>query len=222
MVSLEQDGYQICRGVLDSEQIRELRAEADRVAEVAGSVCVRNLRPRSEKLAALADSDALLSLLPADLIPVRSILFDKRDGANWPVAWHRDLTICVKRQSDEPVEGYGPWSVKDGVPHVRAPVELLRKMVTLRVHLDLTDADNGALKVLPRSHRSDIGTTGETSSVDSASSVICECAAGDVLAMSPLIQHSSSRSQRNTRRRVLHFEYAPADSLHTSLRWGER
>ncbi len=136
--------------------------------------------------------------------------------------WHRDLTICVKRKSDEPVNGYGPWSVKDGVPHVQAPVELLRKMVTLRVHLDLTDADNGALKVIPRSHHSEVWTTSETSSVDLASSATCECAAGDVLAMSPLIQHSSPRSQRNTRRRVLHFEYAPAESLHPSLRWGER
>ena len=118
MASLEQDGYRICRGVVDAAQVRALQAEADRVAADAGNACVRSLRSRSAEIGALADSDTLHSLLPSALIPVRSILFDKREGANWPVAWHRDLTICVAEKPTDAVGGYGPWSVKDGVPHV--------------------------------------------------------------------------------------------------------
>lgn len=222
MDSLQQDGYRIYRGIFGLAQIRELRAEADRVANVAGKVCVRNLRTHSTLFAGLSECDALRSLLAPNLIPVRSILFDKCDGANWPVAWHRDLTICVASQPDTLVPGYGPWSVKDGVPHVQAPLSLLREMRTLRVHLDATGSDNAALKVIPRSHRSQIETSSGAPAMDQAGSISCECAAGDVLAMSPLIQHSSPRAQRNARRRVLHFEYAPADSLPASLHWGER
>jgi hypothetical protein len=222
MVSLEQDGYQICRGVLDLPQVRALRAVADHIAAEAGNACVRNLRSRSAEMEALADCEALRSLLPSALIPVRSILFDKREGANWPVAWHRDRTICVAEKPSDPIAGYGAWSVKDGMPHVQAPVELLREMVTLRIHLDTADTANGALNVIPQSHRWEVAVSDGSSEVEEASSVICECSAGDVLAMSPLIQHSSPRSQRNTRRRVLHFEYAPVAALHPALRWGER
>ena len=214
-------GHRICRGVLDPAQIISLRAEADRVAEDAGSACVRNLQERSRVFAALAESELLKSLLPRDLIPVRSILFDKREGANWPVAWHRDLTICVDEKPTQPLEGYGPWSVKDGVPHVQAPLELLREMITLRIHLDLTDSDNGALCVVPGSHLLESEGREVQASIDEAMSVSCDCAEGDVLMMSPLILHSSPRSKKQSRRRVVHFEYAPAEALHSALRWGE-
>ena len=44
---------------------------------------------------------------------------------------------------------FGPWSTKDGTPHVQPPVELLQQMVTVRLHLDDCDEANGALRVLP-------------------------------------------------------------------------
>jgi hypothetical protein len=54
--------------------------------------------------------------------------------ANWKVAWHQDLTIAVRHRIEVP--GFGPWSVKDGVPHVRSPIESLEQMLTVRLHLD--------------------------------------------------------------------------------------
>ena len=32
--------------------------------------------------------------------------------------------------------GYGPWTVKAGIAHVRPPIGVLEGMLTLRVHLD--------------------------------------------------------------------------------------
>ncbi|MBG7609140.1 MAG: phytanoyl-CoA dioxygenase family protein [Verrucomicrobia bacterium] len=81
---------------------------------------------------------------------MRSILFDKTATENGPVAWHQGLTICTKQEI--PTEGYGPWSNKDGVPHVQPPVALLKTMVTTRIHLDPTNSNNGALMVIPGSH----------------------------------------------------------------------
>jgi hypothetical protein len=34
------------------------------------------------------------------------------------------------------VDGFGPWTVKNGFVHVAPPFDLLAGMVTLRIHLD--------------------------------------------------------------------------------------
>ncbi len=218
--SLSTDGYEIHRKVIGGEHLLALRNEADSVSQRAGSVCVRHLRARSELINTLAVSTHVLSLLPHGLIPVRSILFDKTQRENWPVPWHQDLTVAVKQM--RPAAGYGPWSVKDGTPHVQPPVALLQHMVTVRIHLDDTPASNGALRVVPRSHR--VGRIAPDEILQHAGEqpVTCECGPGDVLLMSPLILHSSRRSEFPVRRRVLHFEYARLDDLHPDLEWFER
>ena len=216
---LETDGYEIRRKVLGGAEISALRIEADAVAESAGTACVRHLRARSGRMDELSRSPALEALLPAGLIPVRSILFDKTPKENWPVAWHQDLTIAVSEQRNLP--GYGPWSFKDEAFHVQPPLSLLRQMVTLRLHLDDTPESNGALRVVPGSHRSGLMSPGDRSELSGGIAVTCECDASDVLLMSPLILHSSQRSQVPRRRRILHFEYAREDSLHPDLGWYE-
>lgn len=103
----------------------------------------------------LANSERMLGLARLHLCgeprPVRVSYFDKSPEANWLVAWHQDLTIAVRKRMEVP--GFGPWSVKDGVPHVQALVELLEQMITIRLHLDYCDESNGALRVLSGTHR---------------------------------------------------------------------
>lgn len=219
MTVLSQSGYQIVRGVFSANEIHEFRAEVDRVATEAGSVCVRHLNARSDLFTRLSLSDCLMSLLPGDMVPVRSILFDKTPDRNWPVAWHQDLTIALGRK--KMTAGYGPWSVKEGVVHVQPPVALLEEMITLRIHLDKTSQENGALKVSPGSHK--LGRIPAESIRDhvDASEAVCECEPGDVLIMSPLLLHSSSRSAKPFRRRIVHFEYAPPLALAMGLTWHE-
>lgn len=216
---LATDGYEIHRAVLSDAEVVELRREADAVAAAAGSACVRHLRDRSSRFDALSVSAALLSLIPAGLRPVRSILFDKTKSENWPVPWHQDLTIAVTDERQVP--GYGPWSHKDGSPHVQPPVSLLESMVTIRLHLDKTSAINGALRVIPGSHRNGRIGTDLLREFNTDGAVTCECNPGDVLLMSPLILHSSRRSESPARRRVIHFEYARDADLEVSLRWFE-
>ena len=43
--------------------------------------------------------------------------------------------------------------MKEGIPHVQPPTAILEQMLTVRIHLDRTDESNGALKVIPGSHR---------------------------------------------------------------------
>lgn len=220
MTSLKQHGYSIHRGLFGNDEIELLRREADGVAIEAGSACVRHLRDRSDIFRKLSLKAKIYDLLPGqDLRPVRSILFDKTHSENWPVAWHQDLTICT--ESEAPCEGYGPWSIKEGIPHVQPPLELLKAMVTVRIHLDPTDSNNGALMVIPGSHLHGRLSLSAIAGLTPDVAHICECDPGDVLLMSPLILHSSRRSIIPNRRRIIHFEYAPTHALDARLSWHE-
>lgn len=176
---------------------------------------------RVPAVAELARSRRLLELVQPFLTdeprPVRAIYFNKSADSNWLVAWHQDLTLALRERRE--VEGFGPWSVKDGVPHVQPPVELLEQMVTVRLHFNDADETNGALRVVSGSHR--LGRLSPEQIEEmrrGESEVVCSASAGDALLMRPLILHASSRSVSMRPRRVLHIEYA-AFSLPMGLEW---
>ena len=218
-MTLPASGFAILPSGLNEAELQACRDEAQRLAREAGSACVRHLQRRSELFRQLALSPRLLQFLPEGFIPVRSILFDKTPGENWPVLWHQDLSIALSERVE--VEGYGPWSIKDGVPHASAPTALLESMITLRLHLDDTAADNGALCVIPGSHRLGRISADDIAALSANGSEICPCRAGEILKMSPLLVHSSRRSQKLDHRRILHFEYAPQHGLDPRLKWNE-
>jgi len=175
------------------------------------------------QIARLASSKSLLDLvqphLSAQPRPIRGIYFDKSPETNWMVAWHQDLTLAVRNQLDVP--GFGPWSVKDGVPHVQPPVHLLEQMLTIRLHLDDSDEANGALRVIPGSHQSGRLSADAIDRLQNENSpTVCCVAAGDALLMKPLLLHSSARSHNESHRRVIHIEYA-AFALPGGLQWHE-
>lgn len=150
---------------------------------------------------------------------MRAIYFDKSPDANWLVAWHQDLTIAVRERVE--AAGFGPWSMKGGVPHVQPPMEMLERMITVRLHLDDADAGNGALRVLPGSHRFGRLSTEKIQELRATEpEALCVANAGDVLLMRPLILHASGRSNSPKHRRILHIEYAGFD-LPPGLQWQE-
>jgi ectoine hydroxylase-related dioxygenase (phytanoyl-CoA dioxygenase family) len=215
-------GFEIHLDVVAAELMASLRRESERFTDqpAAGQRGVLRESSVFRELALAAAFRALAeTALPAPAFPVRAILFDKTPGANWKVPWHQDLAIAVAERHE--VEGFGPWSVKDGVPHVHAPVWLLERMVTFRLHLDDCPAENGALRVLPSSHRH--GKLSAEQIADWRSRVpetVCEVPAGGVLLMRPLLLHASSAATRPGHRRVLHVEYA-CDRLPDGLEWAE-
>jgi hypothetical protein len=177
----------------------------------------------SAAVSKLARSEQLLNLVRPHLSleprPVRAIYFDKSAAANWGVAWHQDLTLAVRTRVE--VHGFGPWSTKDGISHVQPPVELLERMLTVRLHLDCADAANGALRVLPGSHRFGRLAASRIAAMRvQQSDHLCTATAGDALLMRPLLLHASSRSTTERRRRILHIEYAGFD-LPGDLEWHE-
>lgn len=184
---------------------------------------LRNVLRVSSRAAALASSEPFLSLVGALIggkpFPVRAILFDKSDGANWGVPWHQDLAIAVAARIE--TAGFGPWSVKDGIVHVQPPQHILADMITIRLHLDVCAADNGALRVLPGSHQhGELSTEAISHWASNHAPVTCEIPKGGALLMRPLLLHASSPAKNPSHRRVLHVEYATTD-LPNGLKWSE-
>lgn len=146
---------------------------------------------------------------------VRVLYFDKPPDRSWSLPWHQDRAIAVRdhQQGSEP---FSRPSVKAGVPHVIASDELLQRMLTLRLHLDDVDQENGALEVIPGSHQ---WTGCMAEGIESK--VRIDAHAGDVLAMRPLIQHSSAASDPQTRRhrRIVHLEFAADPQLPSGYQW---
>lgn len=149
--------------------------------------------------------------------PVRAILFDKSATTNWALGWHQDRTIAVAKRIG--VDGFGPWTIKQGLLHVEPPFAIIESMVTLRVHLDPVDADNAPLLVAPGSHR--LGQIEEArigDVVTRCGTITCLADRGDVWAYATPILHASARAAQPRRRRVLQIDYA-ADALPGGLEW---
>lgn len=219
--AFDEVGFCIIPEGVAAEALDELTRSVEALSEKEIAAGTRNLASLAPSVARLADSSEIATLLGALGLPggflVRSILFDKQPGANWKVSWHQDLTIAVREKLD--VSGFGPWSNKAGIPHVQPPGSILARMITLRLHLDNCDAENGALRVIPGSHLHGTLSPEEIQRWRrECAEFICAVPEGGILAMRPLLLHASSQALRPRHRRVIHLEYA-MDELPGGLRW---
>ncbi len=153
-----------------------------------------------------------------DYFVVKSIYFDKPEQSNWFVSYHQDLTISVDKKIV--LENFGPWTVKQNQFAVQPPIAILKKNYTIRIHLDDTDENNGALKVIPKSQLKGIYRA-ETIDWTIERETICEVQKGAIMIMKPLLLHSSSKTTNNEKRRVIHLEFSNSE-LPNGLKWAER
>jgi ectoine hydroxylase-related dioxygenase (phytanoyl-CoA dioxygenase family) len=153
-----------------------------------------------------------------DYFVVKSIYFDKPEQSNWFVAYHQDLTISVDKKLE--LEGYGPWTVKQNQFAVQPPLDILENNFTIRIHLDDTDENNGALKVIPKSHLKGVFRP-ETIDWTKETETFCKVKKGGIMIMRPLLLHASNRTTNNNKRRVIHIEFSNR-SLVDTLQWSEK
>ena len=149
---------------------------------------------------------------------VKSIYFDKPGDSNWFVSYHQDLTISVDKKVM--VEGFGPWSTKQNQYAVQPPLSILENNFTIRIHLDDTNENNGALRVIPSSHAKGIYRA-DTINWNDEVEETCNVPKGGIMLMRPLLLHASSRTTNNEKRRVIHIEFSSSD-LPTPLEWSEK
>jgi ectoine hydroxylase-related dioxygenase (phytanoyl-CoA dioxygenase family) len=221
----ERLGYLVLDPFIGAAGVEALRGACDPLLDGAsgarpGVRRVLHRAPQVEHIVKqLPIAELATEIIGAGAKIVRSILFDKTPETNWLVPWHQDATIAVREKRE--VEGFGPWSLKDGEPHCRPPRAVLDGLLVIRVHLDAVPAGNGPLRIIPGSHA--FGLL-ESSAVDrcveEGPMVECCTEAGGVVVMRPHTVHSSPKAQLPGRRRVLHIEWS-ASELPDGLEWAE-
>lgn len=123
---------------------------------------------------------------------VRAIALGNSPEANWLAPWHQDQAEDAGQR----------------------PIEVLRRMVTLRVHLDDCGEDGGPLEVLPGSHEEGrLDRAGMAGLALEVAPLLCLAVRGDILAMRPLLVRRSQRARVPTARRAIDLEFASAFAL---------
>ncbi len=227
---LERDGFCMLPSSICSEQIESLKqvctdafdnSEFDVLARSSrGHVyAARNLIravPEIHKTWQVEHVQRFLTeILGSEFGLVRALFFDKPPDRTWGLPWHKDTSIAVRKHISGSTFFSRP-TVKAGVPHVIACDEILSNMLTLRIHLDEVTDENGPLRVLPGSH-----VSSESVGQGTHAEVVIRAAEGEILAMRPLITHSSGASSMGTKRhrRILHLEFAATRHLPDGYEW---
>lgn len=208
----ETAGFTLARGVVNAES-RELLLRLTTPVLGAGAVhhrggdtfAARGLLSKVSELRQLLEAcgiDALAStVLGGRAVPLDAIFFDKHARANWTVPGHQDRIVAVAATTAR------KHRIRDGIAHAELDAKTLAGLVALRIHFDPTDAETGALCVVPRSHLDGVMPSRQISNVPLGHYVPCAARAGDVLILRPLLLHRSSPSRGDGQRRVLHVVY---------------
>jgi hypothetical protein len=217
--AINEEGFEIFPGLFSTESLDQLLEEISRLSPPRSRAGVRHALGL-DPVAAFAQQPQMVelacSVLGPKAFPFRATLFDKSPHSNWLVVWHQDTALPLRSRVD--VQGWGPWSVKEGIHYAHAPAMALEQILALRVSLDDSTIENGPLRVLPATHT--LGVLSDDAIHDLAQKidpVNCAVSKGGVVAMRPLVVHASSKSQIEKRRRVLHIEYASSDSIAAPL-----
>lgn len=203
-------GFWIEEDVLSPRECDSLVEALSLSRAARGRAGARHLMKQTA-VAEVANDQRLLRIARRSLgegaVPYRATLFEKSGRANWLVVWHQDTALPLASRFDSPE--WGPWSKKAGVLYAHAPAWALSRVLALRIHLDASTEENGPLRVIPGSHAAGVLSDDEVFRlVRRQEHVACTVERGGVLAMRPLLIHSSSKARMDAPRRVLHVEYA--------------
>jgi Phytanoyl-CoA dioxygenase (PhyH) len=221
--TIEQQGFVVIPPLLKTAETKILANALNRPTVSRSRAGVRHALGLRE-VASLARDSRLLSIGKEILGEGHSrITPPYSTNPLYPIGWWCGIrTRLFLSASERRLAGWGPWSVKEGVNYAQAPASALQQVLALRVHLDDSAEHNGPLRVLPETHVRGVLSDEEIERIV-PETVLVECVVrkGGVLAMRPLVIHSSSKSQDDRPRRVLHIEYAasifPAEGLELAI-----
>ena len=225
---IDQKGFSIINSIYTSEEINNIGKFIDAqnssnptFRKSEDLFAIRQFLKELPQIKSLVFNEKLKSVIKSiageNYFIVKSIYFDKPEKSNWFVAYHQDLTISVDKK--ESIEGFSSWTSKYNQFAVQPTIDILENIFTIRIHLDETDENNGALKVIDGSHSKNIYRPGTIDwKIEKES--FCKVEAGGIMIMKPLLLHGSNRTSNNKRRRVIHIELSNI-SLPEKINWSE-
>lgn len=218
---LTEKGYEIVENIYSVKEVNEI-LELLKSIGVERKFGVREFLSNHpdvrEKIFSKKLIDVIKSISPNCNQSVKSIFFDKPPHTNWVVNWHQDLTINLSNKRETP--SFKNWRVNEERTVVQPNKEFLESIFTIRIHLDDCTKENGALRVIEKSHSHGVIAIKEWMKHKEGMEKICEVKKGGILIMKPLILHSSKRTENQRNRRVIHIEFTDL-KLPTGLHWKE-
>lgn len=221
---LTHKGFGILNHVYTTKETKKIKKEMGNYLKTITNpkVGVRGLLQKLPNLYPLIFNENLLSIIRSinpNAFLIKSIYFDKSPQSNWFVTWHQDIPINVSEKQE--IEGYSGWTEKEEVISVCPPLEVLQNQFTIRIHLDDTNRYNGALQVIPGSHKKQLSDSEIKVITENSIPYLCEVDLGGIQLMNPLTVHSSSKSKHSKKRRVIHLEFS-SSNLPNGLQFSEK
>lgn len=205
---LTQCGYCTLGHAFSENEVRAFCAELLRCESLSNSTPVQNLLKISTLVRSTAYAPALMQPVRAYLgesaVPFSAFFLDKSTHSNWQMPWHQNLRIPVESPA------HAPALVENGVAHVIPDAAYLDNVVIARISLDAQTTENGALEIVPGSHRRGILADTTVAEVGDSGAAICPALTpGSIFIFKALLVHRSKPSLVDASRRVLQIEYAP-------------
>ncbi len=203
----QEQGFLILDGVISENELQLVEEHIENTeVQSAGTRTLLKYSWCRSLANSLKDHPSLSQVIPRGHSAKQCIYFKKTPEKNWSLRFHRDRSIPVKEKIESP--DWDGWSTKEGVVYAQPPQEVLKNLVTVRVHLEDNTQLNGPLKVIPKSHHETEPTTEEHT---------CLVKERGAVVMRPLLLHSSKKMEEGIRR-VLHFVFGP-DELPGGVEW---
>jgi ectoine hydroxylase-related dioxygenase (phytanoyl-CoA dioxygenase family) len=146
---------------------------------------------------------AILNKIGPNYRCISSTYYDKPPGSKWELGFHQDVHIHLKYKLDD--IRFRSWIQRDKYYQVQPPIEVLENIVAIRIHLDDCKIENGALRIIPESHKMGLINMAD---YKIENIVDIEMKEGDILKISPLLLHASGDNSTGERRRVIHLEFS--------------
>lgn len=221
---LQYKGFSLLRHVFSRKEVNQVKSLVQKYysehpqQEPHAIRNVLNEIPELKEILFSPNLKLILKRINPEFFVTKAIFFDKSPESNWYVTWHQDTTINVKEK--HVADGFTGWSKKEDFYSVMPPEEILKNTLTLRIHLDDTDENNGALKVIPGSQNKKLSNEEIQLIAQNSVPFVCQVEAGGIQLMRPLLLHASGKSINQKHRRVIHLEFN-FTSLPGRLEWAE-
>ena len=138
--------------------------------------------------------------------------------ANWFTTLHQNITIPVKEKIS--MEGFSGWSKKEGITSAMAPVNLLRQCFSMYIYLFGSDETNGALQILPGSHKKILNIQERNQIIENINPQIANVQAGDIYILKPLVLQAFGKVSQIQHVHLLQLNFCLED-LPGGLEWLE-
>ena len=219
---LQTNGFEIIEGVYSEREVNDI-LDFLATKNIENKFGIREFLINNSEIVNKVFIEKLLTIIkrisPNCKQSIKSIYFDKPPNTNWIVNWHQDLTINLKSKRETP--NFKNWRVKQERTIVQPSRKILENIFTIRIHLDDCTKENGALRVIEKSHNRGVIQIIDWMKNKEGVEKICEVKKGGVLVMKPLILHASRRTENQQNRRVIHIEFCDK-TLPNELDWKEK